>query len=167
MAWPSTAGRLAGKVALITGGGAGIGAATARIFVAEGAAVLLVDADRAALQRTAAALCDHATRVRCFEADVADAARADGAVRAAIDAFGRLDILVNNAAMRVPVALADATPEQWQAIVGVNLVGAAGYARAALPALRASGRGALRRIGGAAGAFGFGQDFAAAHHRGA
>ena len=143
---PAGKGRLADKVALITGGGAGIGAATARIFVAEGAAVLLVDSDRAALQRTAAALCDHATRVRCFEADVADADRASAAVQDAIDAFGRLDILVNNAAMRVPVALADATPEQWQAIVGVNLVGAAGYARAALPALRASGRGAIVNV---------------------
>ena len=146
MAWPSTVGRLAGKVALITGGGAGIGAATARIFLAEGAALLLVDSDLAALQRTAAALGDASAPVRCFEADIADPQRSDPAVRAALDAFGRLDILVNNAAMRVPVALADATPEQWQAIVGVNLVGAAGYARAALPALRASGRAAIVNV---------------------
>ena len=140
--------RLAGKVALITGGGAGIGAATARIFCAEGASVLLVDHDAAALARTAAAIetAQPVAAVRCFEADVADDRRIQQAVAAVLDAFGRLDVLVNNAAMRVPVALADATPEQWQAIVGVNLIGAATCARAALPALRRAGRGAIVNV---------------------
>ncbi|MEO6410562.1 MAG: SDR family oxidoreductase [Burkholderiaceae bacterium] len=140
--------RLAGKAALITGGGAGIGAATARIFCAEGAAVLLVDHDAAALARSADAIeaAQPGAHVSTFEADVADAERTAQAVAAALDAFGRLDVLVNNAAMRVPVALADATPAQWQAIVGVNLIGAAACARAALPALRRAGRGAIVNV---------------------
>ena len=140
--------RLAAKAALITGGGAGIGAATARIFCAEGAAVLLVDASAEALERTAASIRAElpAARVETFVVDVADGAGARSAVELATTAFGRLDILVNNAAMRVPVAIADATPAQWQAIVSVNLVGAANYGSAALPALRRSKRGAIVNV---------------------
>src|SRR5262245_57917560 len=131
--------RLAGRSALITGGGGGIGAACARIFCAEGAAVTLVDASREALRRTAAeieqALPD--ARVVTCVADVADSAQAEQAVAQALSAHGRLDILVNNAAMRNYSPLADATSEEWQAMVDVNLVGTAGYCKAALPALRA------------------------------
>jgi 2-hydroxycyclohexanecarboxyl-CoA dehydrogenase len=140
--------RLEGKVALITGGGAGIGAATARLFVAQGAAVMLVDSSAEALARSAAAIVEAwpGARVQHCVADVADARAAEAAVQQALAAFGRLDVLVNNAAMRNNSALADARPEEWQAIVGVNLIGTANYCRAALPALRASGRGAIVNV---------------------
>ena len=133
--------RLAGKSALITGGAAGIGAAMAQLFCAEGAAVTLIDLDAATLEETRAAIAAAApgARVGCYAADVADAEAAVAAVAYALNAHGHLDILVNNAAMRNTSALADATPEEWQAVVGVNLLGAAGYCRAALPALRRSG----------------------------
>lgn len=104
--------RVAGKVALITGGGAGIGAATAALFVAEGAAVMLVDANAEALARTArtvGALVAGA-RVATFTADVGDAGGATQAVQHTLDGFGQLDVLVNNAAMRNYSAIADATP---------------------------------------------------------
>jgi 2-hydroxycyclohexanecarboxyl-CoA dehydrogenase len=130
--------RVGGKVALITGGGAGIGAATAALFCSEGAAVVLIDANADALARSAAAI--RAThpdaRLSTVVADISDADTATRAVDGALAAFGRLDVLVNNAAMRVKAAIADATPAEWQAIVGVNLIGTAGYCRAALPALR-------------------------------
>ena len=137
--------RLQGKVALITGGGAGIGAATARIFAAEGAAVVLVDHDPAALDQTVAAIRSavEGARVAQFSADVADAGEAVRAVAHGLQAFGRLDILVNNAAMRNYASVADATPQEWQAVLGVNLVGAANYCRAALPELRRAGRGSI------------------------
>jgi 2-hydroxycyclohexanecarboxyl-CoA dehydrogenase len=141
--------RLAGKAALVTGGGGGIGAACAQLFCAEGAAVMLVDASAEALARTAAALREQMAdaRVECLVADVADAARAEVAVRQALRAFGRLDVLVNNAAMRNYAALADARPEDWQAMVGVNLIGSANYCRAALPALRrAGGKGSIVNV---------------------
>ena len=140
--------RLANKAALITGGGAGIGAATARLFCAQGAAVMLVDADAAALERTAAALyaADPHARVTVFEANVADADRAVEAVERALSAHHTLDILVNNAAMRDYTPLADATPDAWRAVVDVNLVGAANYCRAALPALRRAGRGSIVNV---------------------
>lgn len=137
--------RLQGRVALITGGGAGIGAATARRFVAEGAAVVLVDRDPAGLRKTAGAIrADlEGARVGFYAADVADADGAAQAVALALQSFGRLDVLVNNAAMRNYAAVAQATPAEWQAMLGVNLVGAANYCRAALPELRRSGAGSI------------------------
>lgn len=140
--------RLAGKVALVTGGGAGIGAATATLFCAEGAAVLLVDRDAAALERTARMVRERtpSARIDFAVADVTDEDAARAAVRQCEQAFGRLDVLVNNAAMRNYAALADATPQEWQAVVGVNLLGNANYCRAALPLLRTAGRAAIVNV---------------------
>ena len=140
--------RLAGKAALITGGAAGIGAAMARLFCAEGAAVTLVDLDANALLQTCSAITRDlpAARVTHFPANVADAGAAQGAIAHALAAHGRLDILVNNAAMRNNASLADATPEEWQAVLGVNLMGAAHYCRAALPALRQGGNSSIVNI---------------------
>lgn len=144
----STSPRLQGKVALITGGGGGIGAATASLFCAEGAAVVLVDASAQALERTAAELARQqpGARVLGVTADVADEAQAGAAVQQALDAFGALDVLVNNAALRNYAALADATTAEWQAILQVNLLGTANYCKAALPALRRSGRGSIVNV---------------------
>jgi meso-butanediol dehydrogenase/(S,S)-butanediol dehydrogenase/diacetyl reductase len=139
---------MAGRRALITGGGGGIGAATARVFVQEGAAVLLVDADAQALARTQAALLQAhpGARVLTVAADVSDEAAAQAAVDQATAAWGGLDALVNNAAMRNYSAAANATPAEWQAMVAVNLVGMSNYCRAALPALRASGQGSIVNV---------------------
>jgi 2-hydroxycyclohexanecarboxyl-CoA dehydrogenase len=140
--------RLGGKAALITGAGAGIGAAAAALFCQEGAAVLLVDADADALERTrqtiVQALPD--ARVLCVEANVADEAAAHAAVQQCTGKLGGLDVLVNNAAMRNYTAAADATPAEWQAMVAVNLVGMSNYCAAALPALRQSGAGSVVNV---------------------
>src|SRR6266850_3129855 len=133
--------RLANKSALITGGGGGIGAACARIFCVEGAAVTLVDAVAEAL----GAEFPHA-RVATFVADVSNADHAVDAVQHAMQANGGLDILVNNAAMRNYSAIADSAPAEWQAMVGVNLIGTANYCKAALPALRQAGKGSIVNV---------------------
>jgi 2-hydroxycyclohexanecarboxyl-CoA dehydrogenase len=140
--------RLSGKSALVTGGGGGIGAAVAALFCAQGAAVTLVDASADALSRTAQLIsAEHpGARVVTVHADVSDPQRAVAAVRAAIDMHGGLDILVNNAAMRNYSALADVTPEEWHAVVSVNLIGTSNYCKAALPALRQSGKGAIVNV---------------------
>jgi 2-hydroxycyclohexanecarboxyl-CoA dehydrogenase len=140
--------RVEGKAALITGGGAGIGAATGELICAEGGMALLVDADARALAGTMQAIAERVPRARVstFAADVVDANAAARAVEHALQAFGRLDILVNNAAMRNYSAIADATPGEWQAMVGVNLVGTANYCKAALPALRRSGRASIVNV---------------------
>src|SRR5258708_949645 len=127
--------RLQDKSAIITGGGAGIGAATGRIFCQEGAAVLLVDRDSAALEETASAIREQVKGAKVAHC-VAEVSDADEAVRAVAQAkaeFGRLDVLVNNAAMRNYASMAEATHEDWLGMLGVNLIGAANYAKAALP----------------------------------
>lgn len=140
--------RLGGKTALITGGGAGIGAAAAQCFAQEGASVLLVDANAEALRRTCEALRQAVpqARVASVTADVSDAEAALAAVQSAVAKFGSLDILVNNAAMRNYSAAAEVTPAEWQAMVGVNLVGMSNYCKAALPYLRASGAGSIVNV---------------------
>ena len=140
--------RLLDKTAIITGAGAGIGSATALLFCREGASVTLVDADLAALDRTLEAIklaLPHA-RLLVYTADVSDEAQALAAVEKTLQAWGKLDILVNNASMRNYSALANATTAEWQAMVGVNLIGCANYAKAALPALRLSGKGSIVNV---------------------
>jgi meso-butanediol dehydrogenase/(S,S)-butanediol dehydrogenase/diacetyl reductase len=141
-------GRLDTKSALITGGGGGIGAACGRRFCQEGASVLLVDANAAGLAKTQAAIRAElpGARVETLTADIADGTSAPAAVERVLDAFGRLDVLVNNAGMRNYDAIADAVPETWHAMLAVNLVGTAGYCKAALPALRATQRGAIVNV---------------------
>jgi 2-hydroxycyclohexanecarboxyl-CoA dehydrogenase len=141
-------GRLAGKAALITGGAGGIGVATARRFLAEGARVALIDRDGEAVAAATAAL-DGGARVIARAADIADAAAVDNAVRAVVAEFGRLDILVNNAAARAYQPLAEASAESWEAILRVNVIGSNNVARAALPALRAAGRSAIVTVSSA------------------
>jgi 2-hydroxycyclohexanecarboxyl-CoA dehydrogenase len=140
--------RLRDRVALITGGGAGIGAATGRIFCQEGAAVVLVDRDSAALEETARAILEQVkgARIAHYAADVADAQEARRAVAHGVSAFGRLDVLVNNAAMRNYASMAEATHADWKGVLDVNLLGAANYAKAALPELRRSGAGSIVNV---------------------
>jgi 2-hydroxycyclohexanecarboxyl-CoA dehydrogenase len=140
--------RLDGKVALITGGGAGIGAASARAFCMEGAAAMLVDANGEALQKTAERIAQEVSgaRVRTLVADTANGAQADLAVARTLEAFGKLDILVNNAGMRNYKPIAEADTTDWQAVLAVNLVGTGIYCKAALPALRRAGRGSIVNV---------------------
>lgn len=140
--------RMAGRTALITGAGAGIGAAASHLFCQEGAAVLMVDANAEALERTREAILQAlpGARLACATADVSDEAAAAAAVGHCVQQWGGLDTLVNNAAMRNYSAAADATAAEWQAMVGVNLVGMSNYCRAALPALRQSGTGSIVNV---------------------
>jgi len=140
--------RVAGKVALITGGGSGIGAATARIICAEGGRVILVDASGEGLVDTEKDIREGVpgAQVATFLADVRDADKATRAVEETLQKFSRLDILVNNASMRNYSALGEATPAEWQTTVDVNLIGAANYCRAALPTLRKTGRSSIVNV---------------------
>jgi meso-butanediol dehydrogenase/(S,S)-butanediol dehydrogenase/diacetyl reductase len=143
-----TCGRLQGKVAIITGGGAGIGAATATIFCREGAAVVLVDRDADALAQTAGGIRQELpeARVEVYPCDITDSGAAVAAVELAGRKFGRLDVLVNNAAMRNYSAVADAQPQEWRAVLEVNLVGTASFCKAAIGLLRKSGKGAIVNV---------------------
>jgi meso-butanediol dehydrogenase/(S,S)-butanediol dehydrogenase/diacetyl reductase len=140
--------RLEGKAALITGGGAGIGAAVGQLFCADGAGVMLVDVDGDAVARKAEQIRQQVAgaRVASFVTDITDAEQAQRAVERALDEFRRLDVLVNNAAMRNYAAIADADVAAWQAMVGVSLIGTANYCKAALPVLRRSGHASIINV---------------------
>ena len=137
--------RLAGKVALVTGSTLGIGAATARLFAREGARVVLNShVDDAAAQRIADELGPE--RALFVQADVADEAAAQAMVARAVERFGRVDVLVNNAGRNFfndPLAL---TMEQWRHCMSVDLEGAWHCARAVLPGMLEVGGGSIVNI---------------------
>jgi len=143
---------LEGRVALVTGAGRNIGAAIARDLAAGGAAVV-VNARSNAAEAGAVAEAIRAGGGRAAVAlgDVADPAAAEAMVRAATDAFGRLDILVNNAAIRREVAFEEMDFAAWRAVLDVCLDGAFHVTRAALAALKASGSATIVNIGGLTG----------------
>lgn len=140
--------RLEGRVAVITGGAGGIGAATGRLFCEEGARVVLVDRDAAAMQAVAAGIRDAVAGAALRELllDTAGDEAAAHIVKAAHDAFGPVDVLVNNAGIRAYEPLGEAQMETWRSIIDVNLLSHAQLTRAALPDLRASGRGSIVNI---------------------
>ena len=137
--------RLAGKVALVTGSTLGIGAATARLFAREGARVVLNShVDDAAAQRIADELGPE--RALFVQADVADDAAVKAMVARAVERFGRVDVLVNNAGRNFfndPLAL---TMEQWRHCMSVDLEGAWHCARAVLPGMLEGGGGSIVNI---------------------
>ncbi|MFG2515733.1 SDR family NAD(P)-dependent oxidoreductase [Streptomyces sp. NPDC048584] len=151
-------GRFAGYGVLITGAARGIGAATAARFADEGARVLVTDADPDAARRAASELRDRGLTAEPFECDVTDRASVEGAVAHAVDAFGSLDVLVNNAAHCTPDAprFEDEPDDEWAADLDVTLTGAHRCCRAALPHLAASGRGAIVSVGSVNGLQDFG-----------
>ena len=138
--------RLLNKTALITGGGAGIGAACGLLFCSEGAAVILVDVDAEALQRAEARIREQVPGARVTTVTANVSGDAGTVIDSCMGPDGRLDILVNNAAMRNYASVANATAEEWQSVVNVNLIGTANYCRAALPLLRRSGSGSIVNV---------------------
>lgn len=136
--------RLAGRVALITGAAGDIGRAIAARYAHEGARVLCVDIDAAGAERCAASIGSAAAGLRC---DVADAESAAAAVKAAEERFGRLDILVNNAAAPTPIApLHELDEKDWQRSLDVNLTGAFLMSKFAVPALLRAGAGSIIHV---------------------
>jgi 3alpha(or 20beta)-hydroxysteroid dehydrogenase len=144
--------RLEGKVALITGGARGQGAAEARLFVREGAKVVvtdLLDAEGEALAEELGG----ATRFQHH--DVSSVDDWTKAVEVATSTFGKLDVLVNNAGIHSVVPIEDESFERFQKIVEVNLFGTWHGMRAVLPAMRAAGGGSIVNISSLAGMKGY------------
>ncbi|PRY67516.1 3alpha(or 20beta)-hydroxysteroid dehydrogenase [Glaciihabitans tibetensis] len=140
--------RVSGKVALISGGARGMGAAHARRLVEEGAKVVigdLLDEEGAA---TAAELGENA---RFVHLDVTKPDEWDAAVATAVSEFGGLDILVNNAGIANFAPIEEYTLDQWNLIIAINLTGTFNGIKAAIPALKASGKGSIINISSTAG----------------
>jgi 2-hydroxycyclohexanecarboxyl-CoA dehydrogenase len=130
--------RMAGKAAIITGGGGGIGAATGQLFCREGGSVLLFDRNREILVKTAEKIRSAVAgaKVEIAVGDVTDVAHAQAAVQQAERAFGRLDVVVSNAAIRYLNPVATADTKRWEELYAVNVLGAVNFSKAALPILR-------------------------------
>ncbi|MEW6476840.1 MAG: SDR family oxidoreductase [Actinomycetota bacterium] len=139
-------GRLDGRVALITGGASGIGAAAARLFAAEGAAVAVLDRDGDGAARLVTSLGerDGGRAALALAADVTDRAAVDEATARAVATFGRLDVLYNNAGVPAGFGpVGDLSLADWNLSLAVNVTGTLFCTQAALPHLRAAGGGSI------------------------
>lgn len=148
-------GRFDGKIALVTGGGTGIGRATSLMLAREGAAVAVnYSRSRTDAERTAADCREHGVRAMACRADVTD----DGAVTTMVDQvaddLGQIDFLINNAGTTRPVALTDLdeiTPEDFKKIYAVNVIGVFWCCRAAIRQMRKNGSGHIVTVTSLAG----------------
>jgi NAD(P)-dependent dehydrogenase (short-subunit alcohol dehydrogenase family) len=137
--------RLEGKVALITGGGSGMGKVASELFAREGARVVLTDVADEAGEAAAAAIGDAAQYVH---ADVSNEADADAMVRSAVDRFGRLDVLYNNAGVMLPDdGSVDSTDAAiWDTTLAVNVKGVAFGCKYGIPAMLRTGGGSIINV---------------------
>jgi NAD(P)-dependent dehydrogenase (short-subunit alcohol dehydrogenase family) len=137
--------RLEGKVALITGGGSGMGKVASKLFAHEGASVVLTDVNDEGGEATAAAIGD---RARYVHANVSEESDAEEMVAAAVNAFGRLDILYNNAGI-MPLgdgSVTDNDAEIWDEVLAVNVKGVAFGCKFGIPAMLENGGGSIINV---------------------
>lgn len=138
--------RFAGKVAIVTGAASGIGTATATRFWREGAAVLAVDWNADGLTTLVNSLEPDGRRVRPLLGDVQIEATASASVETALETWGRLDVVVNNAAVASGYDLLDFTAEEFDRVIGINLKGPLFLCKHAIPVLRQGGGGAIVNV---------------------
>jgi len=139
------------RVAIVTGGGHGIGAAYCRAFAANGAAVVVAEIDAPAGERVASELRAKAYRALAVPTDVADERSTQTMAARVLEALGRIDVLLNNAAVFHTdpisrVGIEEISPEEWDRVMRVNLKGLFHCCRAVLPAMRRQGKGKIINI---------------------
>jgi NAD(P)-dependent dehydrogenase (short-subunit alcohol dehydrogenase family) len=133
-------GRVEGKIVVVTGAATGLGRACALALEAEGALLVLGDIDEEGGERTAA---DIGTNAVFLRSDVRSSEDVDRLVHAALDRHGRLDGIVNNAAVAIPGAAEEISEDDWQRVIDVNLSGVWRGMRAAIPAMLGTGGGSI------------------------
>ena len=143
-------GRLEDKIAIVTGGGQGIGQAIAQKLATEGATVVVTDVDEANAAKTADAL-PGAVAIR---ADVTDRQSVQAMVGRVVEQFGRVDVLVNNAGWDKASSFVDSDPADWDRAIAVNLYGVLHTCKAVLPLMAERGSGAVVNLGSDAGRVG-------------
>ncbi|MGA2479366.1 MAG: SDR family oxidoreductase [Spirochaetia bacterium] len=142
-------GKLVGKAALVTGGGSGFGEATAALWAREGAKVMVADISEAAARRVAESICKSGGRAEAFRVDVSRAEDAQKMIQAAVKAFGRLDILFNNAGILGPrsVYTSELPVAEAEKLLAVNVMGVFLGTRFAIPEMLKAGGGSIISTG--------------------
>jgi len=135
--------KLKDKVAIVTGGGSGIGQATAHLFAEEGATVVVVDWHREAGEATASAIRDLGRKAEFCYADVSKAADVEAMVATTVKNHGRLNVLFNNAAVQILSKLVETTEEDWDRVHSVNLKGVFLCCKYGIPQIIRSGGGSV------------------------
>ena len=148
--------RVDGKVALVTGGAGGIGAAAARLLAAEGAAVLIGDILAEQGQATADTIAASGGRASFVELDVTNPQDWSNAVAQAVGQFGKLDVLVNNAGVSHRTGVEETDGDAWDRVMDVNVKGVFLGIRAAIPEMRRAGGGSIINISSIYGIVGSG-----------
>lgn len=154
--------RVEGKVAVVTGAGQsdgpgiGTGKATALLLARHGASVVLMDREPARAEATLKEIEASGGRAVVVGGDVTDPADAERTVRTATEEFGRLDILVNNVGVSIPVDVPDLAEETWDSQLDVNLKSVYLMSRQAVPVLAAAGGGSIVNVSSVGGLFGIG-----------
>jgi meso-butanediol dehydrogenase/(S,S)-butanediol dehydrogenase/diacetyl reductase len=149
--------RFKGRVAVVTAGGSGIGAATARRFADEGARVVIGDLSGRRAEAVAREIVERGARAEWLKMDAADPAGVQAVVGRALEAYGRLDVMVNNAGHAEIAPLDEITLESWNRVIGVTLTGTFLGMKYCLPLMRRQGGGAIvntASISGTAGDYG-------------
>jgi 3-oxoacyl-[acyl-carrier protein] reductase len=134
---------LSGRVALITGAASGQGRAAARLFAEHGATIVIADIDDVGAKETVALVEDAGQPAIAVHADVSQRADVDAMVTAAVDTYGRLDVLYNNAAVQMSGRLIECTEEQWDVTLATNLSAIFWACRAAIPRMQAGDGGSI------------------------
>ncbi len=153
------AGILDNKVAIVTAGGSGIGAATVRRFVREGAAVVIADLSGSRAEQVRAEVASTGGRAVALKMDVAEPQGVETTIKLALDSFGRLDVLFNNAGMAEVSLIHQTTLESWERVIAVTLTGTFLGLKYAIPIMRRQGAGAIintASISGIHGDYGMG-----------
>ncbi|PYM93012.1 MAG: 3-oxoacyl-ACP reductase [Candidatus Rokuibacteriota bacterium] len=136
-------GRFAGQVAIVTAGGSGIGAATARRLAGEGAAVVVADLSGTRAEAVASAIATSGGRAAAIKMDASEPEAVQRTLQRALDTFGRVDVMVNNAGLAEPAPLDEISLQSWNRVIAVTLTSVFLGLKHCLPIMRAQRKGVV------------------------
>jgi NAD(P)-dependent dehydrogenase (short-subunit alcohol dehydrogenase family) len=139
--------KLEGRVAIVTGAASGIGRASAIAFAAQGAKVLVVDTNEKEGLETVAAICAQGNKAFFARADVSNETEVKRAIELAMERWGRIDVLFNNAGIVLVKSVEEMTADEWDRVMAVNVKGAFLAIKHAVPHMRRNGGGAILNTG--------------------